>query len=70
LINNAIFCTGDGAAVRAMTVLGFDGQVISLEAVLDQAGYKEKITLPWEYTKSFVIHHIKEGKRLLSIDQE
>ena len=60
-----LFCTGDRAAVKVMTVLGFDNRCISLERVLATRNYPGTLDLPWRHTEQFIQDCIAEGKRLI-----
>jgi hypothetical protein len=64
-VDDELFCTGDRAAIKVMTVLGFDNRCVSLARVLASTNYPENLTLPWEYTDEFIRHYVNEGGKLI-----
>ncbi|MFC2035812.1 hypothetical protein ACFLUJ_06805 [Chloroflexota bacterium] len=66
ILEEELFCTGDGAAIKMMAILGFDNKCISLENVLTTKQHPDPPDIPWEYTDRFVRHHISEGKKLIN----
>jgi hypothetical protein len=50
-VNNAVFCTGDGPAIKALVMMGASGLGISLETALNKIGLTKKLRI--QYTEDF-----------------
>lgn len=53
------FCTADGAAIKALSVMALQDQGVSLEELLTQSG--KKMNLKANFCKDFYTKHIANG---------
>lgn len=57
------FCSGDGAAIRAIAMLGLSERAISMETVLKSVGLTKR--LPRAFTEEFFQKHLRKGQECL-----
>jgi len=60
-IEEVVFCTADGAAIRALALLGHSESGISFESLLKEVGLQK--ALEDHYSEKFFRYHLERGKQ-------